>query len=396
MPAISRGLIKSYDSATHSASVQIAGSLAVWLDAVPVSDAIAPADVVTGRECGVIFFADDNPMDAAVVTIHNKLPIGSHRLRDADGDTYIDVERTANENKIAMYTAGTLRWLLQNTTPHATLTGDLQVTGGIGVNIAPDASVYALVRQAADATGKIGLLVDLGGTTTVDTTAVVGIAGKGVINSTTGTAITSVGLDFLAGFALGGTAVVINEVDGVRLGFILSGGAANSCTVLNGVKLVLALATTSQITDYYGVNMTGSGNAKLRTVTGLFFGSFSNAAATPVPIDADGPARTNNTAGSVHRMNFQFGSRTRAFGTGDGVIGLAYATTNPSTNPAGGVVNWADAGSGDTKWRGAGGQVCKLPTGGAINVTGARGGNVALANLLTALAGLGLITDSTT
>src|SRR5207244_1729956 len=115
-----------------------------------------------------------------------------------------------------------------------------------------------------------------------------------------------------------------------------------------------------------------------------------------VPIDADGPARTTNTDGSVHRMNFQFASRTRSFATGDGVIGLAFATTNPTTNPSGGVVIWSPAATGDFKVKGPTGTVCTLPTGGAPNVTGSRGGNAGLASLLTALNGLGLILDGST
>ena len=94
---------------SYAASVTSGDEVAVWLEAVPVSDGIAPADVLAGRECGVIFFTDDDPNDAAVVTVHNALPIGGRLLRDADGDTYVDVENTPDEDTIRSVTAGTRR-----------------------------------------------------------------------------------------------------------------------------------------------------------------------------------------------------------------------------------------------------------------------------------------------
>ena len=82
-----------------------------------------------------------------------------------------------------------------------------------------------------------------------------------------------------------------------------------------------------------------------------------------------------------------------AFGGGAGVIGIANATTVPTTNPAGGVVLYAEA--GQLKMRGAGGNIAILPDP-APSVTGSRGGNAALASLLTQLAALGHVVDNTT
>jgi hypothetical protein len=49
---------------------------------------------------------------------------------------------------------------------------------------------------------------------------------------------------------------------------------------------------------------------------------------------------------------------TAQFGTGQLVIGLANASTNPSTNPTGGGVLYADAGA--LKWRGSSGTVTTI------------------------------------
>src|SRR3990170_314718 len=74
MSTLKRGTIKSYSSSSHKASVQIAGSLAVWLDNIPVATDIPAAEVMAGRECAVLFFTDDNPDDAVVITVHGAVP----------------------------------------------------------------------------------------------------------------------------------------------------------------------------------------------------------------------------------------------------------------------------------------------------------------------------------
>jgi hypothetical protein len=395
MATISRAIIKSYDVVTHSATVQIAGSLAVWLDAVPVSDGIAPADVVAGRECGVIFFADDNPNDAAVVTVHNAVPIGGRLLRDADADTYVDVERTPDEDKIAMGVAGTLRWLLQNASPHAQLTGDFQASGSIAARgTTPNANYYFSVEEGGDNEGKVGLAVNLGGLLGFGANTVVGIGGHAYASNTS-TTTEAIGLDF--GVGSGPLSGTLAGVTGIKLSFNVSGSVTT--TNMRGLFFgVMSPTGSAVVTNFIAVDVPGSGNSRFRTMIGLRWGNMNHANITAIPLDLDGPARTTNTDGSVHRMNFQFGSRTRSFAGGDGVIGLSYATTNPpgGTNPTGGIVMWASSTTGDTRFKGAGGQTVTLPTGGAPNVTGSRGGNAALASLLTTLAGMGYIVDGTT
>ena len=63
-----RGVIKGFDSGTYKATVQMAGSLSVWLEGVPVSRGIPSAEMVTGRSCSVIFFDDQtSPADAVLI-----------------------------------------------------------------------------------------------------------------------------------------------------------------------------------------------------------------------------------------------------------------------------------------------------------------------------------------
>lgn len=66
---IRRGVIKAFDSNTYKATLQVAGSLSVWLDGVPVARNIPSAEMVVGRNCAVIFFAETNPGDAVLTAV---------------------------------------------------------------------------------------------------------------------------------------------------------------------------------------------------------------------------------------------------------------------------------------------------------------------------------------
>ncbi|MGH9203011.1 MAG: hypothetical protein ACRD2A_17435, partial [Vicinamibacterales bacterium] len=128
MTTIKRATIKAYNGATHKATVQIAGSLAVWLADVPVATDIAGGEVVAGRDCAVLFFTDDNPDDAVVLTIHGAAPAtAGTAIRDLDADTEVHTEKNSDEDKIRFTVAGVLRYLMQTTAPHHQITGDLQI-----------------------------------------------------------------------------------------------------------------------------------------------------------------------------------------------------------------------------------------------------------------------------
>ena len=86
MPTIKKATIKSYSAATHKATVQIAGSLGVWLDAIRVATDIPAADVVAGCQCTVLFLDPANQDDAVIIAIQGALPsVGAilHAAADA-------------------------------------------------------------------------------------------------------------------------------------------------------------------------------------------------------------------------------------------------------------------------------------------------------------------------
>ncbi len=66
---IRRGTVKSFDSATWLSTVQLSGSLSVWLRNVPVARNIASTEMAAGRSCAVLFFDDANPADSVVVAV---------------------------------------------------------------------------------------------------------------------------------------------------------------------------------------------------------------------------------------------------------------------------------------------------------------------------------------
>ena len=53
---IKKGVVKGFNATDYRATVQLSGSLAVWLYNVPVARNIAAAEIQSGRKCAVIFF----------------------------------------------------------------------------------------------------------------------------------------------------------------------------------------------------------------------------------------------------------------------------------------------------------------------------------------------------
>ena len=66
---IVKGILKAFDGGTYTATVQIQGSLSVWLEDVPVNRGIPIAEMVTGRNVTVVFLDPGNPNDAVVSAV---------------------------------------------------------------------------------------------------------------------------------------------------------------------------------------------------------------------------------------------------------------------------------------------------------------------------------------
>lgn len=66
---IRKGILKAWDAGTYKATVQIIGSLSVWLEAIPTSRAIASVDMVTDRYVAVLTPDPKHPGDSVVIAV---------------------------------------------------------------------------------------------------------------------------------------------------------------------------------------------------------------------------------------------------------------------------------------------------------------------------------------
>jgi len=68
-PDTRQGVLKAFDSVNWLATVQLTGSLQVWLNSVPVSRSIAAAEMTAGRKVAVALFDPTNHTDAVVFAV---------------------------------------------------------------------------------------------------------------------------------------------------------------------------------------------------------------------------------------------------------------------------------------------------------------------------------------
>lgn len=323
MAILKRGVIRAYDAQAHKAAVQIAGSLSTYLAGVAVATDVPPAEIQAGRECAVLFFADDNPDDAVVVTIYGAVPGGGggggtsdHGLLTGLGDDDHPQYGALGQNEVV-----TGSWQLGN-------------PGGATVGVQTPPAPTDLLRVGDPGygyDGTIGLQVAMGATVGVSAGTVTGIGGYCVAR---GANTTANGLQFLAGNVAASSASVARAV---------YAGIFNSGTTLGtayGLYVASPIKLSGAITTYYAAYLGACTTATASTRLGLY------EAGTGAAGDAHGNRLYSNT---------QFGSTTGSFGGGDGVIGLANARTVPTTNPTGGGVLYASAGA--LYWRGSSGTV---------------------------------------
>jgi len=110
------GILKTWNSTTHKAGVQLVGSLTTYLDDISVSVSIASSAMVVGNYV-LVAIPGGNPRDACVVA---SWPAGSSgggggsKIQDADGDTSWDTEQSADEDKIHGKVKGVEAFLLDD------------------------------------------------------------------------------------------------------------------------------------------------------------------------------------------------------------------------------------------------------------------------------------------
>lgn len=66
---IKKAVLKSFDSGTYKATLQMAGSDKAYLEGVAVAKNIAASSMVTGSKLAVLFFDEHNAGEAVVVGV---------------------------------------------------------------------------------------------------------------------------------------------------------------------------------------------------------------------------------------------------------------------------------------------------------------------------------------
>ena len=65
-----KGILKSFNSGSYTATVQLASSLKVYLEDIAVARNLPSAEMIIGRKVAIVFFDEHNPKEAVVVAVY--------------------------------------------------------------------------------------------------------------------------------------------------------------------------------------------------------------------------------------------------------------------------------------------------------------------------------------
>lgn len=65
-----KAILKSFDSGSYTATIQLSGSHQVYLEGVAVARNLPASEMALGRRVAVIFFDQHNARDAVVVAVY--------------------------------------------------------------------------------------------------------------------------------------------------------------------------------------------------------------------------------------------------------------------------------------------------------------------------------------
>ncbi len=332
MSEIRRAVVKSYDAAAHKAAVQIAGSLAVWLDDVRVATNIPPADVVAGRQCTVLFLDPSNQDDAVIISVQGALPsVGEILVATATANltlttTAQSITGDGDSSKVRLLLPTPGDWLvtadvdfiIDVDTP-GTLKGELFVddsgSGESGLVLFKSVATqggtkpqhWKVTTTAADTPIELKAYKDSAGGTARALATHTRLTATGVKRSTAGGGVTDHDLLSNLGFSVAG-----------HTGFVASGGVAGGQTIQGGtaasenltlestahatkgyiaakdpIRMTNATAANTRIADSFGVNY-----VELGALTGLRIVSALGSGITLVsPTTVSGALRADGNIG---------------------------------------------------------------------------------------------------
>ena len=67
---VKKAILRSFDSGSYTATIEIAGSSKTYLEGVSVARNLPEAEMVVGRKLAVIFFDEHNVKDAVVAAVY--------------------------------------------------------------------------------------------------------------------------------------------------------------------------------------------------------------------------------------------------------------------------------------------------------------------------------------
>lgn len=67
---IKKAILKTFNSSTYTATVQLAGSARAYLEDIAVARNLPSAEMVNGRKAAVLFFDEHNPGEAVVIAVY--------------------------------------------------------------------------------------------------------------------------------------------------------------------------------------------------------------------------------------------------------------------------------------------------------------------------------------
>jgi hypothetical protein len=67
---IKKAVLRSFNSGTYTATVEIAGSSRTYLEGVTVARNLPDVEMVAGRKLAVIFFDEHNVKDAVITAVY--------------------------------------------------------------------------------------------------------------------------------------------------------------------------------------------------------------------------------------------------------------------------------------------------------------------------------------
>ncbi|MDD5127036.1 MAG: hypothetical protein PHR43_02900 [Dehalococcoidales bacterium] len=65
-----KAVVRSFSSGSYTATVQLIGSLKVYLEDIAVARNIPSAEMITGRKAVVVFFDEHNPAEVVVTAVY--------------------------------------------------------------------------------------------------------------------------------------------------------------------------------------------------------------------------------------------------------------------------------------------------------------------------------------